>query len=155
MSTLTLSPAMGSYPSMREIMDTANRLDGKVLRTPVWVHANVVMPRQACSVRSERCCGANALRSSSAGRTSTRSAFRNCFSVAQRQKPLVPDVSELLPFTVGNEVHRPLRRRCGNRCTHCYQSRCRGCHRGSHLAWIDLEGRDGFGKMHCLVMHCL
>jgi hypothetical protein len=36
MSTLTMSPATGSYPSMREIMDTAHRLDGKVLRTPVW-----------------------------------------------------------------------------------------------------------------------
>ena len=36
MSYLTMSPAQGSYPSMHDIMDTAQRLSGKVLRTPVW-----------------------------------------------------------------------------------------------------------------------
>lgn len=32
----TTSPAAGSYPSMRDIVDTAIRLSGKVLQTPVW-----------------------------------------------------------------------------------------------------------------------
>jgi threonine dehydratase len=32
----TLSPEAGSFPSLQEIMDTAHRLSGKVLRTPVW-----------------------------------------------------------------------------------------------------------------------
>jgi len=36
MSCPMTSPAAGLYPSMREIMDTANRLSGKVLHTPVW-----------------------------------------------------------------------------------------------------------------------
>lgn len=36
MSTLVTSPASGSYPSMHEVVDTARRLKGKVLRTPVW-----------------------------------------------------------------------------------------------------------------------
>ena len=36
MSTPVTSPLSGSYPSMPEIMDTASRLHGKVLRTPVW-----------------------------------------------------------------------------------------------------------------------
>lgn len=36
MSYPMTSPVAGSYPSMREIMDTADRLSGKVLQTPVW-----------------------------------------------------------------------------------------------------------------------
>lgn len=36
MSTLMTSPAPGSYLSMPEILDTANRLKCRVLRTPVW-----------------------------------------------------------------------------------------------------------------------
>ncbi|WP_420475541.1 threonine ammonia-lyase [Noviherbaspirillum sp. ST9] len=36
MSTLKSSPASGSYPSMHDVVDTAHRLRGKVLRTPVW-----------------------------------------------------------------------------------------------------------------------
>lgn len=36
MSTFTSSQTARSFPSLREIMDTANRLQGKVLHTPVW-----------------------------------------------------------------------------------------------------------------------
>ncbi len=32
----TMSPLRGSYPTLSEITDTARRLSGKVLRTPVW-----------------------------------------------------------------------------------------------------------------------